>query len=144
MPEPRPRRRLRDLRALNPTVLLGVLLLVAGLALSLLQVRGGGAEDRSSSPFARTVQSAIQLAQTFILWGDKALSETQPRFNSIVVSAFLEGISPGQRRTLETVAQAGRVLLGDLFSPLGLVTLAALAVGYVAVARAFDARFPRG
>jgi hypothetical protein len=122
-------------------VYVGIGLLVAGLVLSVVlpgRSLGGDASASLNSAFS----GAIQFVQRAILWGDRTVSDTQPRFNAAVVAVFLEGLSPRQQAALGAAVKTATSLLTELISIPGLLTLAVLAVAYYFVARAFDARFP--
>ncbi len=129
------------LKGTSPTVYVGVALLVAGVVLSVV-LPGRSLGGDAGASLTRAFSTAIQLVQRGILWGDEAVSDTQPQFNAAVVSIFLEGLSASQKRALETAVRTASSLLSELVSLPGLVTLAGLAVAWLFVARAFDARFP--
>ena len=129
---------------LNPLVLAGVLLLLTGIVMLGFNLGlGTAAEDRASLAM-RTLSGAIQVAQNAILAGDRALTDTQIRFNSVVMAVFVDGLSPSQRRVVESIAGGVRGVARALFSPLGVLTVVALVAAYLPGARALDVRLAAG
>ena len=132
----------RALKRPNPMVLAGVTLLAAGIAIRALGMGSGDGPTGGSEALNRAITGIIRFVQTAILRGDLAMSETQPRFNSVVLTVVLNELAPGPRQRLSAIAATATGLLSDVASAAGLLTLAALAAAYVASARLFDSRWP--
>jgi hypothetical protein len=128
------------LASASPTVILGIVLLVAGIGLSFARVTPDQAGDTGA--LDRALAWVLEQGQRIVLRGDDAGAARQNPFNTVFVGIFREGLSPRQQKLLEGVAGGGATFLGDLISPLGLLSLAGLGIAYFGVARAYDFHFP--
>jgi hypothetical protein len=122
----------RGLRRVNPAVALGVVVLLAGLGLTLWQ---------AGSPVGG-LRAAVRLTQRVILRVDGALSAPQFRYNAAMAELVVESFSPEQQRALAAVGRPLGSLLADLLSLGGIATLVAGGATYVLAARLFDRHYP--
>lgn len=129
------------LRGRRPYVIAGAVSLFVGVVLLALAVGLPGSAEGSST-LGRVLTLSIQVVQNVVLWGDRALTDTQIRFNWVVVTLFLDELDPAQRRLLTRTGDLIAMLFDDLFSPLGLATLAALIAAYLWLRVTLDRRYP--